>query len=183
MREGEGGWRRLFVVGGVGNVLCVLVLSCLAVLCELQLCGCCEKKKKKNVVKLKLTAASHCRVYRDSLSAAPVAPDRHKKKEIGLNHISFSSSFSISTHSSQRHMGNSTSANKDSLESMTLGSLLLGPPPADWDSSKDSIQHGSITSTSPHTTHAELSWERCLHVDLLSQKPAYNQTNPRLSCG
>ncbi|KAK5827736.1 hypothetical protein F5H01DRAFT_302863 [Linnemannia elongata] len=42
-------------------------------------------------------------------------------------------------------MGNSTSANKDSLESMTLGSLLLGPPPADWDSSKDSIQHGSIT--------------------------------------
>ncbi|KAF9130213.1 hypothetical protein BGX30_013612 [Mortierella sp. GBA39] len=42
-------------------------------------------------------------------------------------------------------MGNSTSANKDSLEAMTLGSLLLGPPPADWDSSKDSIQHGSIT--------------------------------------
>ncbi|KAF8946324.1 hypothetical protein BGZ47_000803 [Haplosporangium gracile] len=41
-------------------------------------------------------------------------------------------------------MGNSTSANKDS-ESMTLGSLLLGPPPADWDSSQDSIQHGAIT--------------------------------------
>ncbi|KAG0306678.1 hypothetical protein BGZ97_000658 [Linnemannia gamsii] len=42
-------------------------------------------------------------------------------------------------------MGNSASANKDSLEPTTLGSFLLGPPPADWDSSKDSIQHGVIT--------------------------------------
>ncbi|KAF9144399.1 hypothetical protein BG015_000126 [Linnemannia schmuckeri] len=41
-------------------------------------------------------------------------------------------------------MGNSTSANKDS-ESMTLGTLLLGPPPADWDPLQDSIQHGAIT--------------------------------------
>ncbi|KAG0371912.1 hypothetical protein BGX24_001003 [Mortierella sp. AD032] len=42
-------------------------------------------------------------------------------------------------------MGNSSSANKDSLEPMSLGSLLLGPPPADWDSSQDSKSHGTIT--------------------------------------
>ncbi|KAG0202517.1 DnaJ (Hsp40), sub C, member 2 [Mortierella sp. NVP41] len=42
-------------------------------------------------------------------------------------------------------MGNASSASKDSLEAMTLGSLLLGPPPADWDYSQDSKQHGTIT--------------------------------------
>ncbi|KAF9125012.1 DnaJ (Hsp40), sub C, member 2 [Mortierella sp. 14UC] len=42
-------------------------------------------------------------------------------------------------------MGNSTSANKDSLNPTVLGSFLLGPPPADWDPSLDSKQHGSIT--------------------------------------
>ena len=50
--ECEGGRRRLFVVGRGGNFLCVRVLSCLAVLCEMQLYEVVVRKKKN--VKLKL---------------------------------------------------------------------------------------------------------------------------------
>ena len=49
------------------------------------------------------------------------------------------------SHETDRTMGNSSSASQDSNEPPSLGSLRLGPPPADWDDSKDSKQHAAIS--------------------------------------
>ncbi|KAF9403756.1 hypothetical protein BGZ94_004528, partial [Podila epigama] len=44
-------------------------------------------------------------------------------------------------------MGNSSSSTKDENEAATLGSVLLGRPPVDWDDSKSYVIHSAISDT------------------------------------